>query len=147
MIYIIRMLETDYYKIGFTNDADVSTRIKALQTGCPRKIVAVSIFEGGYELEGKIQGLLSKYRTDGGTEWFNIPEQFMYNSILRYVHNNNNISSLDNSVVSRINNRKRRAEYKPAGRKSSVAEVVFAMAVLAVCAISILFFLAKIVLG
>jgi hypothetical protein len=62
------------YKIGITR-GDVEKRIKQLQTGSSNEITLISTYKSPHFL--KIESLLhteySKYSTDGGSEWFELP--------------------------------------------------------------------------
>ena len=73
MIYIIRMADTDYYKIGFTNHETPKQRLDQLQTACPRKLSIVAILVGDEKTESELHIRAWQYRTDGGSEWFQIP--------------------------------------------------------------------------
>jgi len=84
MVYILKMQDTDYYKIGFT-DGDVESRIDSLQTGNPHKLILVAIFRDASQLiEQNIQGRLSGFRTDGGSEWFYLSDEIINDLISRY---------------------------------------------------------------
>ena len=74
MLYFIRMLDTDYYKVGYTSKADAEKRLAALQTGCPRKLSVIAIGDGNENDESVIHLSIWKYKTDGGDEWFELPE-------------------------------------------------------------------------
>ena len=73
MIYIIRMVETDFYKIGYTGHESPTRRMRNLQTACPRRLDLIAIFEGDEALERELHRRVWQYRTDGGEEWFQIP--------------------------------------------------------------------------
>lgn len=78
IIYILRMGETDYYKIGHTT-SDMETRISALQTGNPFPLIIREIFDGcSPYLEKELHRKLSFFTvTGGGSEWFLFPQKYM----------------------------------------------------------------------
>lgn len=75
MIYIIRMNGSDYYKIGYTGHKDATKRMAQLQTSCPLKLILVAEMEGNEIKESELHRKFYEYRTDGGEEWFKIPEE------------------------------------------------------------------------
>ena len=73
-VYILRAAKTNLYKIG-ASEKDVSSRLKALQTGCPYRL---SIFrsvaaDNCSRRENQLHALLTSYRMHG--EWFDIPDE------------------------------------------------------------------------
>lgn len=74
MVYFLRMAGTDYYKIGYTSRAEAGARLAELQTACPRKLEVVAVIEGSESVEAEFHRRFWQYRTDGGAEWFEIPE-------------------------------------------------------------------------
>lgn len=68
------------YKVGITKN-DVQKRIKQLQTGCSGELVLVKTYES--ENYRKIEGTLHRgykhYSTDGGKEWFELPDERVLN--------------------------------------------------------------------
>ncbi len=68
-VYLLNMIDTDYYKIGVTK-RDVNKRMKQLQTGCPDEIILIKQFD--CEHYRKVEGWLHKQhaskRVEG--EWF-----------------------------------------------------------------------------
>lgn len=75
MIYIIRMGETEYYKIGYT-DREVDKRLAELQTGNPLPLKVVAILPEGTELdEIRLHSQFITNRTNGGDEWFNLSDE------------------------------------------------------------------------
>ena len=73
MVYFLRMVGTDYYKIGYTSRDDVLWRLAELQTACPRRLEVVATVEGNEATEAEFHRQYWQYRTDGGAEWFEIP--------------------------------------------------------------------------
>jgi len=74
-IYLIRVEDTDYYKVGHPQNPH--SRISDLQTGNPRKLIYLcSVQENESTDEKKVHQHLADYRVElgGGTEWFKIPE-------------------------------------------------------------------------
>lgn len=74
MIYLINMLDTKYYKVGYTSKKTAADRLAALQTGCPRKLILLAEGEGSEKDEANIHLEIWRYRTDGGDEWFELPD-------------------------------------------------------------------------
>lgn len=73
VVYFLRMVGTDYYKIGFTSRDDVLWRLAELQTACPRRLEVVATVSGDEATEADFHRQYWQYRTDGGAEWFEIP--------------------------------------------------------------------------
>lgn len=67
-IYIITAGE--YFKLGRSNKPE--QRKRELQTGCPHRLIIKCIYSGIGSYENKIHKALSKYKVNGGTEWFDI---------------------------------------------------------------------------
>ncbi len=73
MVYIVRMGDSPYIKIGHTKHDDIAKRIAELQTGCPEEIsVHRLIINGDNALERKLHNRFVDARTSGGTEWFKL---------------------------------------------------------------------------
>lgn len=68
-VYVIRMVGTDYYKIGYT-ESNVSNRLKQLQTGNPHKLELVTWFYGTTADEGALHKDFAHKRAPAGNEWF-----------------------------------------------------------------------------
>lgn len=66
------------YKIGITKD-NVDKRIKQLQTGSPNELVLLNKYESkNYKkLELFLHKKYNKYSTDGGKEWFELPNDIV----------------------------------------------------------------------
>lgn len=64
------------YKIGIT-DGDPRKRIKQLQTGCANEIALINTFESKFyrKIESALHREFSIYATNGGTEWFELPNE------------------------------------------------------------------------
>jgi hypothetical protein len=74
MVYLIRMTDSDYYKVGYTG-GNLSERLAALQTAAPRKLIVIATIEDGTPAdERQIQIQLAHCHTDGGDEWFELAE-------------------------------------------------------------------------
>lgn len=74
-VYILRC-GADHYKVGVAKS--VPKRIKSLQTSNPNliSIVSTRLVVDAYSVEQQLHQLLREFRTDGGTEWFQLePEQ------------------------------------------------------------------------
>lgn len=74
MIYLIKAEETNLYKIGYTAGKS-KNRIKAMQTGCPHKLLVVEEVAGAVEKEKWLHKSFSEYRKQG--EWFEFDEQII----------------------------------------------------------------------
>jgi len=83
MIYFIRMADSSYYKIGYTSKADANQRIASIQTSCPRKVIVQAIGKGSEKDEQLLHIYVWQYKTDGGEEWFDLPEQVVIQLIER----------------------------------------------------------------
>jgi hypothetical protein len=82
MIYIIKMIDTNFYKIGFTDSDSPDSRIASLQTGCPRKIELIGTVAGSERDEVWLQSQFTIYKSGGGQEWFNLPEEAVQNLMI-----------------------------------------------------------------
>jgi len=75
MVYILQMEETEYYKIGYT-DNPIELRISGLQTGNPEPLIVRALFENMTTTDEKlIHSQLLEYKTRGGEEWFKLPAE------------------------------------------------------------------------
>lgn len=83
MIYFLRMAETNFYKVGYTSKSDSRERIAQLQTSCPRKLILQAIGEGTEKDEQIMHLSIWQYKTDGGEEWFELPENIARDLIER----------------------------------------------------------------
>jgi hypothetical protein len=70
------------YKIGITKK-DVNKRIKELQTGSSNELVLLRTYQSvNYKrIENIIHRNFKQYSTDGGKEWFQLPEEKVINFI------------------------------------------------------------------
>lgn len=75
-VYVIRQSDSDYFKVGYTEEiSGVEGRRQSLQTGNPHKLIVYCIIpDGTLTLETDIHQKLLAYHTDGGSEWFFLPE-------------------------------------------------------------------------
>lgn len=78
MVYVIRMEDSNYFKIGYTADSNISTRLKNLQTGCPFPLNIHRIFpHGDPSWEVDMHRYFAESQTTG--EWFNLsPEDALW---------------------------------------------------------------------
>ncbi len=78
------------YKIGITR-GDVEKRIKQLQTGSSNEIILISKYKSPHylKIETNLHKEYSKYSTDGGSEWFELPtdEVFRFKEKCELHHN------------------------------------------------------------
>ena len=79
MLYMIRMENTNFYKIGYPQN--IKKRMKSLQTGCPSKLSIIITSVGSMKKEIQIQDLFKDYKTRENSEWF----EFSHNEILKKV--------------------------------------------------------------
>ena len=74
----------EYYKIGITKGT-ITERLKAIQTGNSKEVIIINYYHSKHyrKIESHFHRLYSKYRTEGGTEWFELPEEevFKFKSI------------------------------------------------------------------
>lgn len=80
-IYIIHCADSTYYKIGITYSG-IDSRLQALQTGCPHKLVIAMMFAtpNPEEDEHKLHKLCNDCQVRG--EWFDLSPQMYCNVIL-----------------------------------------------------------------
>jgi hypothetical protein len=83
MIYLINMLDTKYYKVGYTSNATAVNRLAALQTGCPRRLILLAEGDGNEKDEANIHLDIWRYHTDGGDEWFELPDNVANKLIIK----------------------------------------------------------------
>ena len=81
-IYLITELnsQTPRYKIGVTK-RKVIKRLKEHQTGASNELHILSEYESEYyhRVEATLKNRYRQYRSDGGTEWFELPDDIMKN--------------------------------------------------------------------
>lgn len=83
-IYLIAELnsQTPRYKLGKTK-RKVIKRLKEHQTGASNELLEIAHFES--EFYHKVEALMKRnyapYSADGGTEWFELPDDVMNNFI------------------------------------------------------------------
>jgi len=68
MSYVYAVNAGEYVKFGMT--ADLDSRIRSMQTGCPLEIVVVGYVRGGSSLEAAVHQFFSPHRERG--EWFSM---------------------------------------------------------------------------
>src|SRR3990167_6794994 len=72
MVYILQMEDTEYFKIGYT-DNPIELRVSGLQTGNPEPLIVRALFENMNTTDEKlIHSQLLEYKTRGGEEWFKL---------------------------------------------------------------------------
>lgn len=78
MIYIIKAVGTNLYKIGYTSRNDFSLRLNELQntTASPHYLELLLLIDGSEEDEKTIHRALSKFRVSG--EWFEVDVDKMW---------------------------------------------------------------------
>jgi len=72
-IYLIHIINTDYYKIGCTSD--VNKRLSSLQTSNPLKLELIHSFSGGYKVEYYMHKIFQLYNVNN--EWFRLPDNYV----------------------------------------------------------------------
>jgi len=70
-LYFICDEDSKYLKIGISKEPE--ERIKALQTGCPLKLILLLKFYGTQEIETKLHDELKEYRLRG--EWYSLTDE------------------------------------------------------------------------
>jgi hypothetical protein len=77
-IYLLNMVGTDLYKIGHTK-REISKRINEIQTGNPKKIEVIRLFETDFYLkvEGWMHNVHKQKRMEG--EWFELTNEDVIN--------------------------------------------------------------------
>lgn len=68
-VYVIRMGDTPYYKIGYTTSS-VARRMAQLQTGNPFKLEIVKVFQGTTKDEAALHAKFANKRAPANNEWF-----------------------------------------------------------------------------
>ena len=86
MIYLVKATNTNYYKIGFSNN--IKKRIKSLQTGCPTKLKIVFINHGCMKKEEKIQEIFKDYKVRENAEWFEFSNDKILNEAINQIKKN-----------------------------------------------------------
>ena len=86
------------YKIGITKNSP-EDRLKSLQTGSSGELVLLKTYES-YNYR-KIEGILHRgyksYSTDGGKEWFELPDKIVINFLKECNQIDSNIKMLKDS--------------------------------------------------
>lgn len=79
-IYLIAELNSNpiKYKLGKTK-RKVSQRLKEHQTGASNELVVVGEYNSEYyhKIEALLKRQYAQYATEGGTEWFTLPDEVM----------------------------------------------------------------------
>ena len=70
------------FKVGITK-GDINKRIKQLQTACSNELLLINQYESTHylKIEKYLHRRYNKYSTDGGTEWFQLPLEEVFNFI------------------------------------------------------------------
>lgn len=72
-VYLLKTVDDNrtLYKIGYTKKS-IYSRIRSLQTGCPRRIELCEVFESGHarKIEIALHNIFSSKQTNG--EWFEL---------------------------------------------------------------------------
>jgi hypothetical protein len=93
------MVDSNYFKVGFTASESAEDRRAALQTGNPRRLVLLGMIpDGSIQDEQYIHSQLWEYKTDGGDEWFDIPPG-MQESITRLLNDYQQSQDHSGSVI------------------------------------------------
>ena len=92
MVYFIRMKGTNFIKIGFTS-RDLKERMAELQTAAPLALELLTTFEGDESIESELHRQCWQYKTNGGDEWFEIPDQILEGILGKYDSNSENFNS------------------------------------------------------
>ena len=105
MIYIIRAEDTNYYKIGYTEN--VEKRLKGLQTGCPNNLILIDFFNGNYTHERQIQEHFKQYKIREIGEWFEFSDKAILKQVCTKIKNlyNNDSEGVQNHYKDLINNK------------------------------------------
>ena len=76
MVYFIRQSGTNYIKIGFTS-RKIDKRLLEHQTSNPAKLILLGIIDGDENKEAEIHRKYWHYKSSGGSEWFELPEEII----------------------------------------------------------------------
>lgn len=71
--YLIKVKNTNYYKIGCTSD--INKRFLCLQTATPFDLEIIHTFKGGYKTEYYLQQVFKKYQVKN--EWFDLSDNYV----------------------------------------------------------------------
>lgn len=74
-VYFIEAVGTPFVKIGFTQGAEVSWRLKSLQCGCPYELRVVTSFQAPQHVEPYLHMKFAAYRARSVGEWFERKEK------------------------------------------------------------------------
>ncbi len=69
MIYVIKAMGTNFYKIGFTGGS-VQQRYKAISANCPLELTIFCTMEGGHTTEKELHRKLMAFHVRN--EWFSL---------------------------------------------------------------------------
>ena len=72
-VYLIRMADTTFYKIGFTRE--IHKRLADLQHANPMPLRVIAMMAGGRKLEGRLHRRFQDQRVRG--EWFDLTEEMV----------------------------------------------------------------------
>ena len=88
--------EPEKYKVGITKNSP-EDRLKSLQTGSSGELVLLKTYKS--ENYRKIEGVLHRgykpYSTDGGKEWFELPDNIVINFLKECERIDNNIKLIN----------------------------------------------------
>lgn len=72
LVYVFRAVGTSRYKLGVTTN--LRERLRAVQTGCPYRVVVVGTCPGERSLEAALHSRFAAHRRQG--EWFMLPQSW-----------------------------------------------------------------------
>jgi len=95
-IYLINMVNTDLYKIGFTKRY-ISKRVDEIRTGNPKKIEVINLFETEHyvKVESWMHRIHASKRMEG--EWFELTSEDIMNFTNNCQKGHDNFQMLINS--------------------------------------------------
>ena len=83
MIYVIRAINSDFVKIGFTKSKKtLATRLAALKCGCPYKLIIESTMQGSKLKERCLHSFCISRHKSG--EWFRLNKHEVQRMINKY---------------------------------------------------------------
>lgn len=77
LVYLIRESETEFYKIGKSQESSLSDRLASLQVGNPRKLIPFYsiLIENPFFVEAELHRCYSQYNGNG--EWFKLTPELV----------------------------------------------------------------------
>lgn len=85
VVYLIRVKNTTYYKIGLS--IDPSKRLSSIQSSCPLEVEIVKIWDGELDEECRLHNIFGQYRMHG--EWYSLMDNIVESLV--------NLKSLENA--------------------------------------------------